>query len=164
MRWSKDEAAGPASPTWATGGLVRRAVATGVLVMACSTADAALGDVQAKARATTDPAGVTTSMPSYDRTEFTAVDGGSVRQFSGHDGTVFAVDFSGPTMPDLKAMLGTHYDSYVAAARSRRGNHHVVSVNTDEAVITIVKLPRGFAGHAHLPAAVPAGVDVRTLR
>ena len=135
------------------------------LLLIGSVAHAGLGDAMPSAkRAAISAQATTTSMPGYDRTETTTADGNSIREYAARDGTVFAVDFSGPTMPDLKAVLGTHYDRYVAAATARRGSHHVVSFSTDDAVITIVKLPRGFSGHAHLPAAVPAGVDVQTLR
>lgn len=138
------------------------------LLTAASAAHAGLG--QARAVVLEDRSAIaarsmtTRSMPTYDRTEITTAEGTSVREFSARDGGVFAVDFSGPTMPDLKAVLGTHYDDYLAAARSQRGSHHVVSFATDDVVVTIVKAPRGFSGHAHLPAAVPAGVDVQTLR
>jgi hypothetical protein len=138
------------------------------LLLAAGAAQAGLGDAKGTMRADgvalAAQATTTLSMPAYDRTEMTTADGTSVREFSARDGTVFAVDFSGPSMPDLKTVLGKHYESYVTAARVRRGNHHVVSLTTDDAVITIVRLPRGFTGHAHLPAAVPAGVDVETLR
>ena len=167
MRWSTRKEARRRASTRAVVGLALRAVLA-ASSLAGGAAQAGLGD--AKAMTTADRAAIsaqtmtTVSMPAYDRTELTTVDGASVREFSARDGTVFAVDFNGPTMPDLKAVLGTRYDSYVAAAKARRGSHHVLSLITDDAVITIVKLPRGFSGHAHLPAAVPAGVDVQTLR
>lgn len=114
----------------------------------------------------------TTSMPGYDRHEIATSEGVSVREFSAHGtgggaGTVFAVQFNGPDLPDMKSVLGPHYDRYVAATRiqqQRARNHHVMSFDDDGLVVTIVKLPRGFSGEAHLRAATPAGVDVRELR
>ncbi len=105
----------------------------------------------------------TTAMPMYDRHAFTTAGGTSVREFAAHDGTVFAVNFSGPTMPDLKTVLGTHYDAYMAAAQARHRNHHVLSFEADGVVVTIVKFQRGFQGAAHVPAAVPNGVSVQEL-
>lgn len=150
----------------------RRRLAVGGLIVAtalgAAPARAGLGESAASVsddgRALNAATVSTSAMPSYDRHEIRTADGTSVREFAARDGNVFAVDFDGPTMPDLKSVLGTRYDSYVRAAQARRGNHHVVSFTSDGAVVTIVKLPRGFAGHAHLPAAVPTGVDVRELR
>lgn len=159
MRWTITAPARPRDG-------LRTALGTAALLFSFGSAQAGLGEIKAFVSADRTAVARSTiqSMPAYDRTETTDADGTTVREFSARDGKVFAVDFSGPTMPDLKAVLGTHYDSYVAAAKARRGSHHVVSFATDDAVITIVKLPRGFSGHAHVPAAVPAGVDVQTLR
>jgi hypothetical protein len=106
----------------------------------------------------------TTSMPMYDRHEITTADGATIHEFVAHDGTVFAVNFSGPAIPDMKTMLGAHYDSYLAAAKAHRGNHHVMSFTADGMVVTIIKLPRGFQGAAHLPALLPQGVNAQDLQ
>jgi hypothetical protein len=132
-------------------------------------ASAALGEpaasVMADRKALAAEAVSATAAGAYERHELTTPDGTSVREFASPAGGVFAVDFSGPTMPDLKTVLGAHYATYEAAARARRGtNHHVFSFASDGVVMTVTKLPRGFSGRAHLPAAVPAGVDVNDLR
>lgn len=106
----------------------------------------------------------TTAMPTYERHEMTTGDGANVREFAARDGTVFAVDFAGPAMPDMKALLGPQYDRYVAATRAHRGDHHVMTFAEDGLSVTIVKAPRGFSGHAVLPALVPAGADLGDLR
>jgi hypothetical protein len=114
----------------------------------------------------------TTSMGTYDRHEITTSEGVSVREYSARGtaaggGTVFAVQFDGPGLPDMKTVLGPHYDRYVAATRiqqQRARNHHLMSFDDDGLVVTIVKLPRGFSGEAHLRSATPQGVDVRELR
>jgi hypothetical protein len=67
-------------------------------------------------------------------------------------------------MPDMKTLLGDHYDAYLAAARVHRGNHHVMSFEADGMVVTIVKQPRGSSGQALLPGLVPPGVDPQELR
>jgi hypothetical protein len=105
----------------------------------------------------------TTAMPLYDRHEFTTAGGTRVHEFAGRDGTVFAVNFSGPTMPDLKAVLGTHYETYLTAARARRHSHHVVSFEADGVVVTIITFQRGFQGTAQVPASVPSGVGAAEL-
>ena len=105
----------------------------------------------------------TVTMPMYERHEMTTPGGTSVQEFAAHDGVVFAVNFSGPEMPDLKSVLGAHYETYMTAARARRGSHHLLSFEADGVVVTIVKSQRGFQGNAHVTAAVPRGVDVMEL-
>ncbi len=105
-----------------------------------------------------------TSMPSYDRHEMETADGTTVREYSVRNGPVFAVDFAGPALPDLKVLLADHYDDYLAAAKSRRRNHHALTFSSDGVVFTINKLPRGFQGAAHVPSLLPPGVNAGDLR
>lgn len=152
-----------------------RSVGVAIVVAAsvvCTTvAHAALGDVAAsidRDRQVMNAEPSTTSMPAYDRHVLKTADGATVREYATRDasgGRVFAIDFEGPTMPDMKAVLGENFDRYVAAtARSRGHNHHVMSFDEDGLVVTIVKLPRGFQGAARLPALLPPGVTAQDLR
>jgi hypothetical protein len=105
-----------------------------------------------------------TPMLNYDLHETTTVDGTHLRQYATRAGTVFAVAWSGPALPDLKLVLGKNYDAYVAAASAHRGSHHVLNIATPELVLNITKHSRGFTGHAHLPALLPAGTTAQELR
>jgi hypothetical protein len=67
-------------------------------------------------------------------------------------------------MPDLRVVLAGHYPDYVAGAQAHRASHHVLSVATAGMVLRVVKLPRGIAGSAHVPALVPAGVNMQDIR
>jgi Protein of unknown function (DUF2844) len=105
-----------------------------------------------------------TPMQNYDLHESTIADGTRLRQYATRAGTVFAVAWSGPALPDLKLVLGESYDAYVAAASNHRGSHHVFTIATPELVLGITKHLRGFTGHAHLPALLPAGTTAQELR
>jgi len=105
-----------------------------------------------------------TAGAGYERHEITIAQGGRVREYVSPAGIVFAVAWSGPVAPDLKTLLGSSYDAYVAAARNHRGSHHVFSMSTDALVLSIAQPPRGFVGMAHVPALLPAGTDPRALR
>ena len=107
---------------------------------------------------------VVTPMQDYDLHEITTADGTRVREYVSRGGTVFGVTFTGPSLPDLKVVLGSHYDEYTAAAASHAGSHHVVVVDTPGLVLSVIKRPRGFAGYAHLPALLPPGTSARDLR
>ena len=104
-----------------------------------------------------------TKTVAYDRHEMVTASGVHCREYASRDGTVFAVAWSGPTQPDLKVLLGSHYNEYLAAATAHHGGHHVLSVATPGLVLQITRLPRGFVGHAHVPDLVPAGTSLTEL-
>lgn len=105
-----------------------------------------------------------TPMQAYDVHEITTADGTHVRQYVSRAGTVFAVAWSGRSLPDLKVVLASHYGEYLTAASAHHYNHHVLNVVTPGLVLNVTRLPRGFAGGAHVPALLPAGTSVQELR
>jgi hypothetical protein len=105
-----------------------------------------------------------TSREHYDVHEMISADGTTVRAYVEPGGRVFAVTWSGRVQPDLRVVLGASYARYLEAARAPHASHHVLAVTTPDLVLSVVKLPRGFAGRAHLPSLVPAGTAVETLR
>ncbi len=105
-----------------------------------------------------------TPMANYDLHEITTAAGDRVREYVSADGAVFATTWSGHSMPDLKVVLAAHYTEYTAGAQAHRASHHVFSMDTDRLVLRVVKLPRGLAGSARVPALVPAGMSVQDIR
>lgn len=107
-----------------------------------------------------------TPMATFDLHEVTTAHGARVRHYVSPQGTVFATTWSGPALPDLKIVLGAHYSQYVAGVQVQvhRTNHHVFSMTTEDLVLRVVKLPRGLAGAAYVPALLPAGTSVRDIR
>jgi hypothetical protein len=102
------------------------------------------------------------SQAAYTVHLLTLPSGTEVREYVAPGGTVFGVAWAGPTLPDLKTTLGAAFDPYVAATATRRATPLVVS-NGDLVVFSGGHL-RAFAGHAYLPQAVPAGVDVNVIQ
>jgi Protein of unknown function (DUF2844) len=105
-----------------------------------------------------------TAREGYDVHEMISPDGTAVRAYVEPGGRVFAVTWSGKVQPDLRVVLGPYYARYLDAARAPHPSHHVLALNAPDLVLSVVKLPRGFAGHAHLPSLVPAGTSVDALR
>ncbi|MGF6290218.1 hypothetical protein OKW50_005356 [Paraburkholderia youngii] len=99
---------------------------------------------------------------AYSVHALTLPSGTQVREFVAANGIVFGVAWDGPTLPDLRAMLGASFDAYVAASATRRGVPLAVS-NSDLVVFSSGHL-RAFTGYAYLPQAVPGGVDVRVIQ
>jgi Protein of unknown function (DUF2844) len=86
-----------------------------------------------------------------------------VREFVGSDGNVFAVAWSGPTMPNLRTFLGRYFDSYVTEAKAHHSRHRQVQIHRDDLVVQAAGHMRAFSGLAYLPPAVPGGVSIGNL-
>jgi hypothetical protein len=107
-----------------------------------------------------------TSLPQYEIDEITTDTGMRVREYLGRDGVVFAVSWSGPALPDLHRLLGTHYVEYTTAlaALTRPGLHRSVRIASSELVVESGGHLRAYAGRAYLPMLVPAGIATADLR
>jgi hypothetical protein len=103
-----------------------------------------------------------TSAASWDVHEIVTSEGSKIREYAAKDGTVFAVAWEG-RMPDLHVLLASHYAEYQQAT-ARHANRRVLSISTPGLVMSAMKLPRGFAGSAHVPALLPAGTNPEGLR
>ena len=113
-----------------------------------------------------DPSGATlavTKTPKYTVREITALSGTAAREFVSPTGTVFAVAWTGPTMPDLRQLLGSYFDPYVAAAAQHRGRAPVL-IEQPGLVVQSRGHMRAFVGRAYLPQAVPQGVATEEIK
>ena len=87
-----------------------------VIALPAGRAHAALGgDAASVVTDTAEIHGVAHATPlqQYEIQEITNDSGMRVREFLNRDGVVFAVSWSGPVVPDLRALLGASFDSYV---------------------------------------------------
>jgi Protein of unknown function (DUF2844) len=105
-----------------------------------------------------------TPMANFEINEITTDDGTQVRAYVSRDGTVFAITWSGPALPDLKVVLGARYPQYGARAHAQPAINKALSITTDDLVLRVVKLPRGFAGTAHVPALLPPAFSAGDIR
>jgi len=95
--------------------------------------------------------------------EMAAPSGTVVREFVSPAGKVFAVAWRGPSMPDLRQVLGPYFDTYVAAVAQRKAKGPV-NVVLPGLVVQSSGHMRAFAGKAYLPDAVPAGVAAEEIK
>ena len=100
---------------------------------------------------------------SYRLHEIQLPSGTLVREYAGLDGTVFAITWHGPYVPNLRQILGRYFDAYVAAAQTPHADHHHLQVKQDDLVVESSGHMRAFNGRAYLPPAIPAGVSVGEL-
>jgi hypothetical protein len=76
---------------------------------------------------------------------------------------VFAVAWNGPTVPDLRDILGQYFDNYVTAAKAQHSGHHHLQIRQSGLVVSAGGHMRAFSGLAYLPQAMPSGVSVGDL-
>ncbi|TFZ00505.1 DUF2844 domain-containing protein [Ramlibacter henchirensis] len=136
------------------------------LVAAGGSCWAALGDPSASVA---NGAGVssarvqTAAGASYTQLTRRLESGTEVREYADAGGTVFAVSWSGPFLPDLRALLGPHFaalEQHSAVA----GRSSAVSISRPDVAIISAGRMGAFQGRAWLPRQLPAGLDPRTLQ
>jgi hypothetical protein len=100
----------------------------------------------------------------YSVHEMQTPTGTTVREFVSPAGTVFGISWQG-FAPDLRQLLGEHFDQYVQAARNRsnrrgRGLH----IETGDMVFDSGGHMRFIIGRAYLRSRVPQGVSSDDIR
>jgi len=94
---------------------------------------------------------------NYELHEITNDSGMVVREFVNRSGLVFALAWSGPAMPNLRQLLGVHYEAYAQALvrLSRPGLHRSVRVETPHLVVESAGHLRAYAGSGLLTELLP---------
>ena len=138
------------------------------LLLACaSIGHAALGGLpgpfnSADSRAVS---GVSVTAPNYVRRETTLASGTLVREYISATGTVFAVAWEGPVLPDLKSLLGKYFAILVAeTTKVPKAGHSSVAIEQQEVFIYSGGRMRAFEGAAWIPAQLPAGFSADDVR
>ena len=101
---------------------------------------------------------------AYTMHELQVPAGATVREYVSPSGVVFAIAWQGPTMPDLRQLLGTRFAEYVDAVAAARKARGPVSIQLPDLVVQSGGHMRAFSGRAYLPAAMPAGITAEDVR
>jgi hypothetical protein len=96
--------------------------------------------------------------------EISMPSGTIVREYVAPSGKVFGVSWRGPTMPDLRQTLGSHFDEAAAAAGSPHGGHHHLIVEKPDLVLHSGGHMRAFIGRAYVPGLLPAGISADVIQ
>lgn len=98
----------------------------------------------------------------------TSTDAGNttINEYATHTGQIIAYTWQGPTMPDLRALLGQYADSYRtgASAAMPDGNLHASRVVRPDVIVESGGPMRSYLGRAWLPAALPPGITAADFR
>jgi hypothetical protein len=104
---------------------------------------------------------------AYSIHEIRAASGTMIREYVSSSGTVFAVVWQGPWIPDLRQVLGDHFDHYQralsAAQRAHKGRASVV-VDDPDLVVQVSGHQRSFFGRAYVPGLLPQRVQPEVIR
>jgi len=101
----------------------------------------------------------------YSIHEMQSPTGTAIREFVSPAGVVFGVAWQGPSTPDLRQLLGSHFDEFVQAVQSSssrraRGRH----VEAGDLVFDSGGHMRFIVGRAFLHSKIPAGADLNAIR
>jgi len=104
---------------------------------------------------------------AYSLHEMRSASGTMIREYVSTSGTVFAVVWQGPWLPDLRQVLGAHFDRYQTAMRSAqraRKARGSVLIDGPDLVVQLSGHPRSFFGRVYVPALMPQGVQVESIQ
>jgi hypothetical protein len=143
-------------------------VAGAVLATGMSTGWTALGGRPAQlgphVAAAKSQAGAT-GQATYTEAQKVLDSGTTVHEYLDAQGNVFAVSWSGPFLPDLKEILGEHFDTLAAQQRNQRaGGRSPLHIRQSDVVIDSEGHMGAFQGRAWLPAKLPAGFDPQAIK
>lgn len=105
----------------------------------------------------------------YSVAEITAASGTVVREYVSPSGVVFAVSWSGPSMPNLQQTFGTYFTQFQAAVQARRAQepprrgHNHLEIHTPSLVVHAMGHMRQYFGVAYVPALMPTNVSFSDL-
>jgi hypothetical protein len=90
--------------------------------------------------------------------------GTTIREYVAPSGVVFGVAWHGPSMPDLRQLLGDHFQAYLDAMATRRTRRSPVTIELPGVVVQSSGRMRAFAGKAYLSTALPQGVTAQEIQ
>jgi hypothetical protein len=99
--------------------------------------------------------------------EIQAATGTVVREYVSADGTVFAVSWHGPWLPDMRQLLGDYFDQYAQAVQvqsNARMGRRPVMINQPGLVVHMGGHMRAWVGKAYVPDMLPHGVRVEDIQ
>jgi len=100
---------------------------------------------------------------TYSMRALRLASGTELREYVAPSGVIFAIAWSGPTLPDLQTYLGSHFSEFQAAARDvkRRGPLYV---HAGQLVVENSGHMRDFHGRAYLEDALPAATTAAVIQ
>jgi hypothetical protein len=107
-----------------------------------------------------------TRAEKYTIHELRSTSGAVVREYASPSGKVFAVAWHTPSLPNMKELLGSHFEEFqqAAQAQNRRGIHAPLFIQLPDLVVELGGHMRSFVGRAYVPGEVPSDVRTEEIR
>jgi hypothetical protein len=97
-----------------------------------------------------------TAVAGYSVQEIQTSTNTVIREYVSAAGTIFAVSWRGPVMPDLQQILGSYFEQYRTAARAPHAGHRHLAIEQPGLVLHSNGQMRAFYGKAYVPGLLPA--------
>ena len=106
------------------------------------------------------------TLPEYTVHEIRRPDGGVIHEYVTPAGKVFAVSWSGPTIPDLTQLLGSYQAEFrdTLSAQPKSFSHRSAAVHNSDLVVESSGHMRAFQGRAYINSMLPSGVSPETIK
>jgi hypothetical protein len=111
-----------------------------------------------------------TAGDTYETHQLQSPTGTVVTEYLSSSGTVFAVTWHGPFMPDMQQILGSYFQQYSAALSSqassqpRQYGRHPLDIRQPGMVVQTGGHMRAHWGRVYIPSLTPAGVSPEQLQ
>jgi len=92
--------------------------------------------------------------------------GATVREYASSSGKIFAIAWQASTLPDMKQLLGSHFEEFQQAiqAQAQRGVHGPLIIHQPGLVVELGGHMRSFNGRVYLPDQMPSEVRTEEIR
>ncbi len=103
---------------------------------------------------------------NYQVHELQSPTGTVVDEYLSSSGTVFAVTWHGPFLPDMQQILGPYFQQYSSALSSQptQYGHRPLNIRQPRLVVQTGGHMRAHWGRVYVPALTPSGVSAEQLQ
>ena len=101
---------------------------------------------------------VASTSDKYTVHEIETPTGTLVREYVDKNGKVFGVAWNGSTMPDLRQVLGSYFDTFAKSSNAVKSGHNHMMVREPELIVRSSGHMRAYRGSAYVPSMLPEGV------
>jgi len=82
-----------------------------------------------------------------------------IKEYVNSANIVVGVSWQGPTLPNLKQLLGEYFETFANRTTSHTTNHRSAELRTEDLVVQSHGQMRNFSGRAYLPKSLPSGFN-----
>jgi hypothetical protein len=87
-----------------------------------------------------------------------------ISEYVNFQGMIVAIAWQGPSVPDMRQVLGPYFQTYVSEPPDVKTSHRHVELHTPDLVVQSSGHLRAFQGKAYLPKLLTSGIAVYQIR